>query len=379
MKTLCAFLLLVSLCATTVPAQSVTTLARDASIGDGLFVDTDGTIYSGGGGLVGKTSVGAILPDGTLGKLPASFAGSIDVDRNGNDLLVTTYDDNGLAVYDMRTKKARTVLSGLDGPAGIAVADGRIFISEFGAPPAYAGHTVTVLDASSYAVVDSVVDARLTRPQGIVSVGNGRLMISNSQGGRIFVYNVKTGMLSDFAMFGMNTVNMAYHDGLLFTANNRTHRLMMMDMEGRFMSFAGDGAPESRDGTIANAGFMNPLGLAFSPDGQYLYVAQSQDGALRRIEMPNMPRSLRSFHEEAGISVDAERLHFPGGVDDAAFFSMGEESVQITKIPIAEDGTIDRSVIPYDDWSVSFLVNGKVYGYRNPSARLDMVVSLKLD
>ena len=365
MKKLPGFLLVVLICQfQSAIAQKVETIATDPLIKDGLYIDDDGTIYCGSGGLCGAKSVAKIASDGTVSPLPKQFSGSIDVTKVGNKLVVTNYDDGTIKTYDFESKQVETVTTDLNGPSGIAFDGNAVYVSQWGAPPKFDGQQIAVLDPESLKIVDRINDKRLNRPQGIVNISEDRLLVSNSQGGRIMSLNTKTKQISDFAMLGMNIVNIAYNDSLLYTANNRFHQLMVVDRDGRFMTFAGDGIPETKDGDLDDARFIHPLGVEFSRDGKYLYVAQSKDGSLRRITMPEMPETLEKRFSSTGIKLNKKGLILPKDVSAVTFFELGNEQIQTARVQV-ENGLIKADKFPFKKWSVAFKYGKKIYGLTN--------------
>ena len=345
-------------------AQKVETIVKNVLIKDGLYVDDDGTIYCGSGGLCQAKSVARIDTDGNVTALPKQFAGSIDVTKVDDKIVVTNYDDGTIRTYDLKTDKVETVVSGLNGPSGIAFNGSRVFVSQWGAPPKFDGHEIAVLDSNTFKVVDRIQDNRLNRPQGIACISEDQILVGNSQGGRIMSVNTKTNELEDFTMLGMNIVNIAYKDSLLYTANNKFHQLMVVDRDGRFMTFAGDGTPETKDGDLDSARFLHPLGVEFSRDGKTLFVAQAKDGALRKIIMPQMPENLEQRFKDTGILSTENGVKFPTDVSVVTFFELGKEQVQVKRVPV-KDGLIKTSDIPFKKWSVAFKSGKKIYGFTN--------------
>ena len=343
-------------------AQKVETIVKDVLIKDGLYVDEDGTIYCGSGGLCQAKSVARIDTEGNVSGLPRQFAGSIDVTKVGEKLVVSNYDDGTIRTYDLKTEKVETVVSDLNGPSGIVFDGKRVFVSQWGSPPKFDGHEIVVLDGKTFKVVDQIKDNRLNRPQGIARIADDRILVSNSQGGRIMSLNTKTNELKDFTMLGMNIVNIAYKDSLLYTANNKFHQLMVVDRDGRFMTFAGDGTPETKDGHLNNARFLHPLGVEFSRDGKTLYVAQSKDGALRKITMPKMPETLEQRFKDTGILSNDNGIIVPADVSVVSFFELGKEQVQVKRLKVS-DGVIKMSDIPFKKWSLVFKHDNKIFGF----------------
>lgn len=74
-------------------------------------------------------------------------------------------------------------------------------------------------------------------------------------------------------------------DGTLYVADTANNRIVKFSLRSDSTSpFAGTTNAGLKDGTGTFAKFSAPVGLAFSPDGA-LYVADTRNGALRRIEL----------------------------------------------------------------------------------------------
>ncbi len=72
----------------------------------------------------------------------------------------------------------------------------------------------------------------------------------------------------------------------LFIADTGHHRIVAADSEtGEVKNVYGRGKPGYADGPALEALFDSPQGMALSPDGKYLYVADTNNHAIRSIEL----------------------------------------------------------------------------------------------
>ncbi len=72
----------------------------------------------------------------------------------------------------------------------------------------------------------------------------------------------------------------------LFVADSGNHRILQVDAgSGNILIRIGSGTPGFRDGTFDTAQFRNPQGMAVSTDGKVVYVADTGNHALRRIDL----------------------------------------------------------------------------------------------
>jgi len=72
----------------------------------------------------------------------------------------------------------------------------------------------------------------------------------------------------------------------LFIADTNHHRLIVAHQQtGEVLDLIGSGAKGFTDGDFGTATFAHPQGLVLAPDGQTLYVADSENHALREIDL----------------------------------------------------------------------------------------------
>jgi DNA-binding beta-propeller fold protein YncE len=77
----------------------------------------------------------------------------------------------------------------------------------------------------------------------------------------------------------------------LFFANAGTHQIGVLDLKNDTVAaLAGTGEEGLRDGRAAAASLAQPSGLALSPDGQTLYIADSESSAVRAITLSDDPQ-----------------------------------------------------------------------------------------
>lgn len=89
----------------------------------------------------------------------------------------------------------------------------------------------------------------------------------------------------------------------LFIADSGHNRILVANLEGALQSVIGSGEEGFADGPAEEAMFRQPQGLALSPDGQALYVADTRNHAVRAVDLVN--REVRTI---AGTGQQLDRL-----------------------------------------------------------------------
>eukprot|EP00271_Cylindrocystis_brebissonii_P018072 TRINITY_DN496_c0_g2_i1.p1 TRINITY_DN496_c0_g2~~TRINITY_DN496_c0_g2_i1.p1 ORF type:complete len:1137 (+),score=278.85 TRINITY_DN496_c0_g2_i1:69-3479(+) len=74
----------------------------------------------------------------------------------------------------------------------------------------------------------------------------------------------------------------------LFVSDSNNHRIVVLDLAGNFqLQVGGAGGEGFRDGSLQTAAFRRPQGLAYDPLRNVLYVADTENHALRAIDFVN--------------------------------------------------------------------------------------------
>ena len=71
----------------------------------------------------------------------------------------------------------------------------------------------------------------------------------------------------------------------LFIADTNHHRVLVANLEGKVSDVVGAGQIGLRDGSFAEAQFHQPQGMALSADGKTLYVTDTENHALRAVDL----------------------------------------------------------------------------------------------
>ncbi|TFI53912.1 redoxin domain-containing protein [Mastigocladus laminosus UU774] len=71
----------------------------------------------------------------------------------------------------------------------------------------------------------------------------------------------------------------------LFIADSGHHRIIMSTFDGEVLNIIGSGQPGLKDGSFDEAQFFAPQGMTFDAENQMLYIADTENHALRRVHL----------------------------------------------------------------------------------------------
>jgi thiol-disulfide isomerase/thioredoxin len=94
----------------------------------------------------------------------------------------------------------------------------------------------------------------------------------------------------------------------LFIADSGHHRLVMSSLEGEILHLIGNGKPGLKDGNFSTAQFFTPQGMAFDPVNQILYVADTENHAVRQVDLKR-----QIVETIAGTGEQSRNIHPHGG------------------------------------------------------------------
>ena len=108
-------------------------------------------------------------------------------------------------------------------------------------------------------------------------------------------------------------------DGTIYIADAGNHTIRRI-VGNKVESFAGNGVAGFADGSLENARFDTPTGIAVSPDGRFIFVADTRNNRVRRIDVLNRrvdtlagsgefgaqdgPGSEATFDQPIGLALD---------------------------------------------------------------------------
>jgi DNA-binding beta-propeller fold protein YncE len=240
-----------------------------------------------------------VLERAKVGDLPLAFPGKILADAKNDRLFIADSNHNRIVITKLDGTLVDTIGTGDTGAA-----DGAFDKATFYRPQglALAGDNLYVADTENHLI--RRIDLKSRNVETIAGTGQ--------QSREYF----KTGPARSVALSSPWDLQLV--DRVLYIAMAGPHQIWMLDLDKNEVStFAGSGREERRDGSVLEAGFAQPSGIA--SDGTKLYVADSESNIIREIDLAS--RSVRTlvggdlfeFGDVDGTGDDV-RLQHPLGV-----------------------------------------------------------------
>src|SRR5829696_8024917 len=240
-----------------------------------------------------------VLERAKVGDLPLAFPGKILADAKTDHLFIADSNHNRIVVTMLDGSLAETIGTGEAGAV-----DGAFDKASFYRPQgmALAGDILYVADTENHLV--RRVDLKSRNVETIAGTGQ--------QSREYF----KSGPARSIALSSPWDLQLV--DRVLYIAMAGPHQIWMLDLDKSEVStFAGSGREARLDGSLSEAGFAQPSGIA--SDGKTLYVADSESNIIRAIDIAGgtvktlVGGDLFEFGDVDG-SGDDVRLQHPLGV-----------------------------------------------------------------
>lgn len=252
-------------------SAEVTTIAGPFEASGGVAVDDHGWIYVADfGAFLNRAGGRNVYRIPARGGRPSVFAdGFAGASGNsfGADGMLYQSDVARGEAYSIDGAGVRTrIADGLRAPVGIVRAPGgAIYVAECGAS------AISRISASG--TVSRIAEgAPLNCPNGLTVGGDGALYTVNFNDGAMMRV-AADGEISTFAAIpGGGNGHLAYANGRFYVASFRGGRLYEVSEDGDVSVLTGSEERGNEDGTLSEATFFKPNGVAISPDGRTLYV-----------------------------------------------------------------------------------------------------------
>lgn len=252
-------------------------------------------------------------------------------------LYITDQQNNAIRTVNVTTRETCTVAG--DGNEGYNDSG-----NPAGKPPAFSFPNGVAVDSAGTIYVSengNCVIRRIQRSGASITVSTfaGSFSLITSKGEQDRFNSTRQGLASyrdagllDSA-FRLPDDLVIAPDGTIFVADAANHAIRRITQTG-VETIAGNGVPGFADGTAANARFNTPTALALSADGNFLFVADTINNRVRRIDLVNRRVSTLAGGG-AGPTIDG-----PGG--EATLF-------QPIGLALDSDGTLYVSELAASD------------------------------
>lgn len=236
------------------------------------------------------------------GDTPLFFPGKVLADGPGNRLFIADSTHHRVVVTDLSGKKLAVIGGGTPGRK-----DGRFAEAQFDDPQGMAldGETLYIADRKNHSIRAADLKAQtVTTAAGTGEQAQETRLLDRPGPARA------TGLNSPW--------DLLLNGRTLFIAMAGHHQIWAMDVDKKVVGpFAGDGRENIKDGPLFAARFAQPSGLA--SDGTYLYVADSEVSAVRKLPLVGEGRvetlvgeGLFEFGDVDGVGKQARLQHALG-------------------------------------------------------------------
>ncbi len=280
MKSIIQLLLCTFLLPGILSAQTVTTVAANASIDDALLFDTAGNLY--GSNYEGAT-IFKMTPNGTVSTFANGFTtpNGLAFDQAG---FLYMADNVGNRIYKIATDGSPTsFVPNIFNPSGLIFEhDSDTLIAT-----SYSGNKLMKI-APDGSVTDFVTSG-MNGPVGLAYDDNHNLYVAefgaaNASGGRKIFKITPDGVVTLHAQLssGGSIGFIAYCKGYLYATLIYSHKIYRIDLAGNKALWLGSTAGNA-DGEAAVAKFNGPNGIIANASQDTLYVSDFNSKSVRRI------------------------------------------------------------------------------------------------
>jgi hypothetical protein len=254
-------------------------------------------------------------------------------------------------------------------PSGIVIVGDYLYVTEWG------NNTIRRIDISSLWVTtfagtagisgstdDIGIAAQFWNPSGITTDGTS-LYISDNINSTIRQIVISTKVVTTLAGTALSNGStngtgaaarfkwpegIVFHGGYLYVADQGNHTIRKIDIGSKYVDTIGGypGTQGSADGPYSGSLFATPSGI--TTDGTYLYVSDSWNAAIRKIDMtfPHITTTLAGEQGYSGPYPDYERNALDGTGTDARFTnSLGYISIDGGNLYVSDENSFRKVVI----------------------------------
>ncbi len=291
-KNLCLLISLVFSGFNPATANTVSTVASGFNGSGDLLVDANGDIYNANFGFrlnnADGTTIVKITPEGQVSQFASGFQGAsgMVLDDAGN-IIQANISGNFISRVSPSGQVTTIASQGFNSPVGVAInSDGQIFVANCG--------------ANSISRIDNGVGVTFSSgplfqcPNGLVADDDDNLYAVNFNNGAVIKIDPQ-GNPTVLADSGGGNGHIVFGNGKLYFTNHFLSQVFQLTLEGTLEVLAGSGLKGHQDGEALEATFTALNGIGISPDGQTLYVNETQAiGAAFSVNLN--PNVLRAIH-----------------------------------------------------------------------------------
>jgi len=270
----------------------------------GVAVDAIGTIYVADF----AETVYKIRPDGRASVFATGLYGASGnaIDPAGN-LYQSSFSGNYITKID-RHGSQEIVARGLQGPVGIALSDGDLFVCNC------RGNSVARV-GSDGRVATFAESPLFNCPNGITRAPDGTLYVVNFSDEKMLRIG-SDGEVAEFATLpGGGNGHVTFARGSLYATSFQGHRVYRVSQNGEVSLLAGTGARGETDGAALEATFSWPNGIAAGPQGDRLYINDYVNRTPPTTAIPPVPRSTLRVVMLASLADRMAAALSSGGID----------------------------------------------------------------
>ncbi len=261
---------------------------------DGGVIDEQGASTLAGGGTPGDA-------DGTGGAASFNNPASVAVGPDGNVYVTDFENDSVRRITPAGVVATLTAQSGFDRPFGITfAADGTLYVqTDANDEQQTSVDTGTIWRIDLDSGEAAVVARNIGRPRGLAALSDGRLVLIDHPKHTVSLldpdaaspvptllagaqgqigYVDATGNAARFS----RPLGVAVIDDEIYVADRDNHRIRKITLDGVVTTVAGSGTAGSDDGSLAQASFNKPYGLASDSAGN-LYVSDFDGYVIRQV------------------------------------------------------------------------------------------------
>lgn len=263
---------------------------------DGGVIDEPGASTLAGGGTPGEA-------DGTGGAASFNNPASVAVGPDGNVYVTDFENDSVRRITPAGVVSTLTAQSGFDRPFGITfAADGTLYVqTDANDEQQVSVDTGTIWRIDLDSGEATVVARNIGRPRGLAALTDGRLVLIDHPKHTVSLldpdaaspvpellagalgqigYVDATGNAARFSRpLGVTVI-----DDEIYVADRDNHRIRKITLDGVVTTVAGSGTAGSDDGSLAQASFNKPYGLASDSAGN-LYVSDFDGYVIRQVAL----------------------------------------------------------------------------------------------